>query len=64
MIFGTMKDYENLSDFMFHEVRQVADLVSTQQVDSADKSITGICKCCGEELYIETVDGESFITCR
>ena len=34
-----------------------------EQADSVDKNITGVCKC-GEELYIETVDGESFITCR
>ena len=39
--------------------------IATQPVvqSDADGEITGVCKC-GEELYVETVDGEEFIACR
>lgn len=38
-------------------------LIGRIRAVQSKKSISGVCKC-GEELYIETADGESFITYR
>ncbi len=47
----------------FNELCALRNATQPVVQSDADGEITGVCKC-GEELYVETVDGEKFITCR
>ena len=45
------------------DIRTQGSSITITIPPEADREITGFCKC-GEELYVETVDGERFIACR